>query len=308
MNRSPITILALALNAAVIVPVFAQTAVGNNGGDTDRPAELPPNSVEQPDTFASRFSVDLSIRYTSDYFFRGIVQKTDSFNVQPAAEIGFRLVESEDFSLSVFGGTWSNFSDDRADGASGSFGEYWYEHDAYLGISASFDRVTLDVIYTWYASPSSDFTEYEDLTLSLAFDDSGMWDDEGLFSVNPGVSVAFETHNAAVGPDSGVWFGLGLEPGILLGDSPLGPTTLSFPLAIGLSLDDYYQRANGSSDTFGYAEVGAKLVFELAGSLGSAAPTLDIVASYLFLDGALDEFNGGDSGELVFSTGLSWSF
>lgn len=262
----------------------------------------------EQESIASRLSLDVSIRYTSDYFFRGIVQKTDSFNLQPSVGLGFRLVETETFILSLLGGSWSHFSDDRAAGASGSFSEYWYEHDAYAGVSATVDRLSFGAVYTWYESPSSDFTEYEDLTLSVSYDDSGLWDDDGQFSINPWVTIAFETRNAAVGPDSGAWLGIGIDPTVDLGDMLLGPTTLSFPVGVGLSLDDYYQRADGSSDTFGHAEVGAKLSFDLADSLGSAAPTLDVGASYLFLDGALDDLNGGDSDEAVLSAGLSWSF
>lgn len=303
MNSSPISIIAFALSALVATPLSAQA----QPEERVVPAGLPPTLAGETEPSSSRISVDLSIRYTSDYFFRGIAQKTDSLNLQTSAELGFAVVDSENFNLSVFGGTWSNFSDDRADGASGSFSEYWYEHDAYVGLSARIDRLSIGAVYTWYESPSSDFAEYEDLTFSLSYDDSAQWDEEGRFSLNPNVTVAFETRNAAVGPDSGVWLGLGIEPTFDL-DSPIGPTTLSFPVGVGLSLDDYYQRADGTSDTFGYAEVGAKLSFDLADSLGSAAPTLDVGASYLFLDGALDDLNGGDSGELLFSAGMSWSF
>jgi hypothetical protein len=305
MNHSHLVTVTVALTAAT---ASAQQEAGDSAVVQETITEAVSGQDAGTHSFASRLSLDLSLRYTSDYFFRGIVQKTDSFNLQPSIELGFELIDTEDFSLSLLGGSWSNFSGDRADGASGSFSEYWYEHDAYVGVSASIDRLNVGAIYTWYFSPSSDFTEYEDLTISFSFDDSGLWDDEGTFSLNPSMSVAFETRNAAVGPDSGVWLGLGIEPTVDLGESVLGPTTLSFPVNVGLSLDDYYQRADGSSDTFGYAEVGAKLSFDLADSLGSATPTLDVGASYLFLDGALDDLNGGDSGELVFSAGLSWSF
>lgn len=67
-------------------------------------------------------------------------------------------------------------------------------------------------------------------------------------------------------------------------------------------------RPHSSDRTRRYAEVGATLSFDMADSLGSVAPALDVGASYLFLDGALDDLNGGDSGELMFSAGLSWSF
>lgn len=253
MHRSPFTTLAFTLAASAACPAVAQKS--DSTPDEVREASAEPLQDEASDTesLASRISLDVSLRYTSGYFYRGIVQKTDSFNLQPSVELGFELIETEEFSLSLLGGSWSNFSDDRAEGSSSSFTEYWYEHDAFVGLSAGIDRLSLGAVYTWYASPSSDFTEYEDLTLSLSYDDSGLWDDDGHFSLNPRVSVAFETRNAAVGPDSGVWLGLGIEPTVDLGECMLGPTTLSFPVGVGLSLDDYYQRGDGSSETFGYA-------------------------------------------------------
>lgn len=308
MHRSPFIAVSIVLAGSTGYPAAAQEGGSELQPNQEAIAEPYDVTASAADSLASRISLDVSLRYTSDYFFRGIVQKTDSFNLQPSVELGFELIGTEDFSLSLLGGSWSNFSDDRADGASGSFSEYWYEHDAHVGVSASIDRLNIVTVYTWYFSPSSDFTEYEDLTISFAFDDSGLWDDEGIFSLNPSVSVAFETRNAAAGPDSGVWLGLGIEPAVDLGESLLGHTTLSFPVSVGLGLDNYYQRADGSSDTFGYAEVGAKLSFDLSDSLGPAAPALDVGASYLFLNGATKDFNGGDSGELVFSVGLSWSF
>jgi hypothetical protein len=277
----------------------------------DVPSDEPPaegSDAAGGGSIRDRLTLDLSLTYTSDYFFRGIVQRSDAFNIQPAAQLSFQMFEEEDLTLSIIGGSWSNFSDDLAPGHSGSFTEHWYEHDAYAGLSLSASRFTLDAAYTWYFSPASDFTEVEDITLSLSYDDAGQWDDEGRFSLNPSASVAFETRNAASGPDSGVWLGLGLEPTVGLGESFLGPTTLSFPVGVGLSLDDYYQRADGTSDTFGYAEVGANLSFDMAKRFGDAAPTLDAGASYLMLGGVLDDLNDGDSDEVVVTIGLSWSF
>lgn len=260
------------------------------------------------DSIRDRFTLDLSLAYTSDYFFRGIVQRSDAFNIQPSTQLSFQVFEEEDLPLSIIAGSWSNFSDDLATGHSGSYTEHWYEHDAYAGVSLSAGRFTFDAAYTWYFSPASDFTEAEDITLSVSYDDAGHWGDEARFSLNPSASIAFETRNAASGPDSGVWLGLGIEPTADLGESPLGPITLSFPAAVGLSLDDYFQRADGSSDMFGYVEVGAKLSFDMTERFGDTAPTLDIGVSYLMLSGALDDLNDGDSDEVVFAVGLSWSF
>ncbi len=303
------------MNFFVIVAALVQTTgqVSQQTGEPPSGAPLPVTDAATPDSFAqptesNPLSLELSLAYTSDYFFRGIVQRSDAFNLQAAAELSFQVFEKDNCALSIIGGSWSNFSDDLAPGHSGSFTDHWYEHDAYAGLSFSAGRFTLDATYTWYFSPASDFAEVEDITLTVSYDDSGHWGDEGRFSLNPSVSMAFETRNAASGPDSGVWLGLGLEPTIALGESFLGPATLSFPAGVGLSLDDYYQRADGSSDTFGYAEVGAKVSFDVAERFGSAAPTLDVGVSRLMLGGVLDDLNEGDSDEVVFTVGLSWSF
>lgn len=279
--------------------------------------DAPPPTVDQPAeiveaaqavTSLDRFDLSFSLTAASDYYFRGIVQRKDSFNLQPAVDLGFRVVEVEEVSLTLLGGVWNNFSDDTAPGSLGSFSEHWYEVDLYAGVALRHERWTLSGIYTWYLSPASDFDDIEDITFSLSFDDGGLWGDELAFALNPQVSLAVETRNAASGPDSGVWLGLGMEPTIDLGGTSLGPTTLSFPIGVGLSLHDYYQLADGSSSTFGYVEVGAKLSFDLAEALGAAAPTLELGASYLFLHGVLDDLNGRDSGEPVFYAGVGWSY
>lgn len=288
---------------AVSAVVFAQSSIAG-----DPPDQLPGGRPHDIDTQHDRLSLDLSLTYASDYFFRGIVQRSEAFSLQPAAEIRFRLLDNESLSLSIVGGSWNNFSDRAAPGRTDAFAEHWYEHDAYAGVCLSTGRFTLDAVYTWYFSPASDFTEVEDGTLSLSYADSDHWGKDGLFSLNPSISFALETRNAASGPDSGVWFGLALEPTISLDDSFLGPVALSFPVGVGLSLDGYYQRADGSTDAFGYAEIGTKVSFQLNEKFNGAAPTLDLGASYLRLAGVLDDLNAGVANEVVFTLGLSWSF
>lgn len=280
---------------------------------TGQPVEPAPASDIEPMAAAeaarsSRLSLSFSLRYESDYFFRGVAQRTDSFNVQPAASVSFALIDHDDFSLLILGGTWNNFSDDTAPGAVGSFREHWYEADLYAGLSIEMGRFSLTSIYTWYLSPSSDFTAYEDLTTTLVFNDAGLWDDAARFAINPWISLAVETRNGATGPDSGVWLGLGVRPAVDIGDTPLGRFSLAFPLGIGLGLDDYYQRQDGSSSTFGYFEAGVAASFALGDQLGPAAPAIDVGVRHLWLDGMTEDANGGVDSEFIFTVGLTWTF
>lgn len=288
---------------SVLYGVSPETAAEMTGAvDETAPA------IETPREEGFKLSLDFAVRYESDYYFRGIVQRSDAFNVQPSAAATLEVIEHEGWTLSLTGGSWSNFSDDLAPGHNGDFDEHWYEHDAYAGLVLSVGRVTASAVYTWYFSPASDFKETEDITVTLAYDDAGLWDEGGIFAMNPSVSIAFETRNAASGPDSGVWLGLGLAPSVGLGEWSIGELTLSFPMSVGLSVDDYYQLSDGSSETFGYAEAGVKLTIDLAEELGKAAPTVDVGVRYLMLGGVLDDLNGGDEDEVVFSVGFGWSF
>ena len=54
----------------------------------------------------------------------------------------------------------------------------------------------------------------------------------------PYATFAFETAGGADGYDKGAYFELGVEPSAPLEDAPV---SLSFPVTLGLSLNDYYQ-------------------------------------------------------------------
>lgn len=303
--------------AASDIPSGSRTGVPSGDpsrGASSTPADEPdaasddvPNATAQEET-DSRYSLDLSIRYESDYFFRGLVQRSDAFNVEPSATLSYEVFRDEAFTLTAKAGIWNAFTDERASGATGSFGENWYEADLFAGVSLSYDRITLDAIYTWYLSPASDFASYEDITLTLGFDDSGLWEKEGRFAINPSASVALETRGAADGADSGAWLGLGVKPSYAVGETFLGPLTLAAPVGVGLSLSDYYQGPDGDSDTFGFFEVGLTAAFDLSERWGDAAPTLETGVKYLLLDGVTRDFNAGDENEFIWSVGLSWSF
>jgi len=256
----------------------------------------------------SRLSLDLKLRYESDYFFRGIVQRSDAFNVQPSGTLTVDVLRDQPITLSVFGGTWNNLSDDLSPGGSGDFGEHFYEADLFIGASLGYERWTLSGTYTWYFSPASDWDEYQDITFTLGFGDAGLWDEGERFSINPWISLAVETDHAADGSDSGVWLGLGVTPSYVVGETALGGLTLSAPIGVGLSLDDYYQRGDGSDETFGYLEVGVAAALDLSGKLGRAAPIVEVGAKFIHLGDSTEEYNGGDSEEVVVGVGLAWSF
>lgn len=285
----------------------AGTAAAQRAPEATLPAEQvpPPLEVEVD----GRWSLDLSLRYASDAFSRGIVQRSDAFNLQPSVEIGYKLFAAEAWSLNVFGGLWGHFTDDTVPGEDGGFDERLNEVDAYLGFTAEFaERWTATAVYTWYASPASNFEAVEDLTLSVALDDAGLWGGDDRFALRPYALLAIETGSdgADGGDENGVYFEVGLAPSLNVYEGGAGGVTLALPIAAGFSLRDFYE-LDGEDETFGFATVGVQASYALPeGRLGQWTFTAGV--DYLLLGDHAEAYNGGDDDEWIVYAEVGWSF
>ena len=201
-------------------------------------------------------SVGTGIDIGSAYYFRGIIQETEGFIAQPYLEAGLTVYESDTGlqSVSVTAGTWSSLHSGPS-GSDGAAGDpaMWYETDFYASLGFGFaDAWSADVTYTAYMSPNQSFGTVKEVSFGLGYDD-------GL--LGPYANLAFETAGQADGGlNEGTYLELGVGPGLAIPNSELG---LSFPVAVGLSLSDYYENATGS-DTFGFFNVGAILSVPLS--------------------------------------------
>jgi len=216
-----------------------------------------------------KFSISGGVDITTAYFFRGILQERDGFIIQPYGELGWALYKGEnddgkgDWSgLTLFGGTWASLHSQETNHTASSL-DAFYELDWYGGLQAQFmdNKVTTRAFYIAYSSPSDAFKTVQEVDLSAALDDSEWL---GTFALKPSVLFATETENSAMGPERGQYLELGVGPGFPIVDSETMPMTLTFPIKVGLSLDDYYEVSDHNEDTFGYASTGAKLSFPLS--------------------------------------------
>ena len=215
-----------------------------------------------------RFSFSGGVDFTTAYFFRGILQERDGFIIQPYGEVGVALFKGKnddskgDWSgLSLFGGTWASLHSQETNHQASSL-DAFYENDWYGGLQAQFmdNKVTTRAFYIAYTSPSDAFKTVQEVDLSAALDDSEWL---GAFALKPSILFATETQNTAMGTESGEYLELGVAPSYPIVDSETMPMTLTFPVKLGLSLDDYYELSENNEDTFGYASTGVKLSFPL---------------------------------------------
>ncbi|HEX7010929.1 MAG TPA: TorF family putative porin, partial [Phycisphaeraceae bacterium] len=229
-----------------------------------------PAAAAGPNT--GKIHLEMGASVVTEYWFRGIGQENEGLILQPYATVGVDLLENDDFTLGGFVGTWNSIHDSTP-------GDAWFESDFTVGLSAGLsDNLTLDVAYVNLYNPAGGDSFAEEVDLVLSYDDTelaqkfsiplGDGEDPptlGLpFPLQPHVAMAFEIDGGSdAGENKGIYLELGIEPQFSLVESESYPVTLSTPMTVGLSLDDYYENAQGEDDTFGYFDAGLVLSMPL---------------------------------------------
>jgi hypothetical protein len=246
----------------------------------------------------------LGVDFTTQYVFRGIPQEDSGFIAQPSVELVFGLTGGNDWlpPIDLVLGTWNSLHS----GPTGASPSVWYESDVYVGFAASFDAgLTASTRYTAYHSPNGRFATVQEVSATLAWDDSSL---ALPVQFAPSLTLAFETAGQAdAGEHGGIYAELGIDPSVALGDSGVD---LLLPVRVGLSIDGYYEDPTGGSEsTFGYVDVGVVLA--------ATAPWLpavedgwqvDVGLHWLALGRTNELRNGGDGSELIGTFGISTTF
>jgi hypothetical protein len=259
-----------------------------------------------------RISISAGADYTTDYYFRGIIQETRDYIVQPYGELTFKLWDGVPAfgNLALTLGTWNSLHGGPT-GIEGSNSDpkVWYESDFYAKVGwTMFEDLSASVIYTAYMSPNNAFSTVQELALGVGYDDGKLL---GPFALNPSLLLAFEVKGQAdAGDHKGVYLQLGLAPSYTFNAESKYPVTLSVPLVVGLSVDDYYEFGTGSDSTFGYFQGGVGVSMPLAfipAAFGSWQIKTGV--NVLHLGGNLRDVNkDGDRTEIIGTVGLAFTY
>lgn len=294
-------------------PALAQAPTG------PAPAE-PPTAPAAPAPPAGpntgRISLSAGLDVPTDYYFRGIVQETEDYILQPYGEVTFKLVERAGpmSNLGFTLGLWNSLHggptgvEGGAGGVESTDPKIWYEADFYARLGATWwDNLTTALIYTAYMSPNDRFRTVQELALSVGYNDAGLL---GPFALNPSLLVAFELDGQAdAGRHRGVYLQLGVAPGVTFLEKSRTPVTITFPLLVGLSLSEYYEFGTGDDDTFGYFSGGVNAAVGLGfipASFGSWS--LKAGVSVLTLGDNLRRVNNRDDVEVIGTIGLAFTY
>jgi hypothetical protein len=120
--------------------------------------------------------------------------------------------------------------------------------------------------------------------------------------------VAFELNTspglgqADGGRNAGTYLELGVAPG--WADLPVNVT---FPIKVGLSLNDYYELA-GVDHAFGFLSLGARASIPLGRRTSYGAWNVHGGFEFLSLGDTAEAFNAGEQQKLVGSVGIGFSY
>lgn len=247
---------------------------------------------------AGRWSFSINNDFTTAYFFRGILQERDGLIWEPSIDLSLNVYEGDGAlsSVDLGFGVWASYHSEKTLNA-GTGAESLYEVDYYPSISLSWaNGLTTSATYYFYTSPNGAFGTVQQFDLGLSYDDSELL---GAFAFGPTVVLSFETDKTSFGPSEGTYLEFSGAPGFEVGISDATALGVSFPVVVGLSLENYYDDGI-DDDAFGFASFGMDLSLPLscipedfgAWSLGAG------VDLYVLSD-TLEAANNGDDPYVV---------
>ncbi len=250
------------------------------------PAAAPP--AAEASAPAKRYTITTGVDLTSAYLFRGIRQHSGGTIAQPFADLGFPLGSGVTANV----GGWNSVHSTAADGN-------WYEADYYGAVTFTAGRLKPGLLYTSYTSPADSFATVQELAGVLAVDDSA-----NPFPLSPKIVLAFELGDGQAdgGANKGTYLELGVRPAVKLAPK----VTLSIPVKTGLSVNNYYEGANGD-EHFGFFDTGLQLSVPVLSGKGG---TLEVHGGidFLWLGDNLKALNGNDGFKPISLIGFTFTY
>lgn len=243
---------------------------------------------------------------TNAYMFRGLRQDDTRVIMFPFVEASVDVHDDDDglTEVALLIGSWNSLHTGAA-GATGPSGKLWYESRFYSGAAFTFSPgVTVAGTYTAYPSPNNSFTTVKE----LGFRASAEGFTPGGFVLRPHALVAFEMDTepgigqADSGASGGTYFEAGVAPGIT--DPAF---TVTFPIKLGLSLDDYYE-LGGVDHPFGFLSLGAVASVPIGRTTSYGAWDVHGGLEFQSLGDTPEAFNGGDQSKLIGFVGVGFAY
>jgi hypothetical protein len=263
---------------------------------------------DEPAPNIGRLSFSGGVDVVSEYFFRGYLQEDRGLILQPYFQMNLKLHESDTLTISPFVGLWNSLHEERT-GAGGSGPGWWFEADFYVGVDFVLGDFTITPIFTAYTYPNGAFDTILELGVQVSYDDSALLRRLGIpFALNPHIAAYWEIDDDNPGASRDAYLEVGITPGFEFKAGNL-PVAVSFPIVLGMSLDDYYFDADGDETFWGYGSAGiaASVPLPIPARYGTWSLTGSLTYLHLFADSA-QAANRGDDDEWIWKVGIGFSY
>lgn len=266
-------------------------------------AAAPVSAQQGSGTEAGAVDVAASIDFVNQYVFRGVRQNSDGMAMWPAIRAGVTVHAGDGLLTRVrVGGGFLSSLHTGDTGSGGPTGKAWYESRVSGSVGLHFaGDVLLETSYTSFTSPNDMFTSVREISVKGALDGRRMF---GGVALDPYALAAFELDadpgegQLDGGRRAGRYLELGVEP-----KYAIGRITLSTPVAVGLSMSDYYELAM-DDHAFGFTTVAGVVTVPLRRSAASGSVNIRGSVQYGVLGTTTKAFNGGDRSFVVGSIGV----
>ncbi len=214
--------------------------------------------------------IDMQGSLVNQYFFRGLRQGSKGVVLQGGADMKVALYDEDDFKFQTIGGAFVSLhpGDKRnGDGLTAAM----LEMRGFLGLGVATPYMDVRGLFYAYASPNGSFEDVYELDLYARFKDDVLWagpyEEDMWRGFFPTLTLAQEVSGARDGTNVGTYLGLELSPTLRMLHGAILGIDFVFPMALGMSLHDYYQipsRPSGKIQNYflGYASVGFLMDFD----------------------------------------------
>lgn len=267
-------------------------------------------------------SATASLDYVSQYFFRGYEQLDSDMGlvIQPGVEFTLPVIDMNSSVVTATLGTWGSIHTEGsgwpvtpAPGSGPANPTSWFEQDIYGSLNFDAEAFDFSIGLTQYIFPSSaSNVNITEASFTLTLNDEPWLGD---YAFNPYVMLAVELQNNNVS--------LGRELSYLeiggafefdMAEHYGTPLVWSVPIAVGISIDDYYVDSSLAEETFGFVSIGLFGTTPLSGLIGTdeylgawdlkAGVTLMLLNSDV--NGQVDNTSGsGDNYQVYATVGIS---
>ncbi len=245
--------------------------------------------------------------WTNAYFFRGYNQEDGGLIFQPYLEVNTTLHKRDDLAINGVVGFWNSVHENQTFSDDGN--SAWYESDIYGRVDVTLPRGFIaSGIYTLYTYPNGAFNSIQEVGAKVSWDDSPYTQKQIGFALKPYAALFLEVDDGNGSED--MYLELGLNPTVytfnLRADTPL---SLTVPIVLGMSLDDFYIESDGDNALFGYGSIGvaAQLPLPIPSDYGSWSLTGSVTYLQLFAD-STEIVNNDESNYFIGKVGVSFSY